>query len=155
MPLCSAIYSDHHLAVGEVVWYLLEQCGMRKDKDDGNPAPFFVSVPKAGCMRVVRFLVAWGIDTGTTPLFAASENGHLAIVQYLVEQGANKDKADKHNQTPLFAAAEMGHLAVVQYLVEQGADKQKADCDGVTPLQIALSVGRKEVAEYLLSAGCR
>ena len=155
MPPCAAMRDDDDDSTADLVGYLMDRCDVRQGKStDGVTAPLTAKAPKVGNVRVVRHLVAWGIDNGATPLYAAAENGHVAIVKYLVEQGANKDKADRHGQSPLFVAAERGHLAVVQYLVEHGAEKDKADVDGVTPLQIALSAGRTEVAEYLRSAGC-
>jgi ankyrin repeat protein len=44
------------------------------------------------------------------------------VVQHLVQQGADKNKANNNGATPLYVAAEEGHLAVVLFLVEQGAD---------------------------------
>jgi ankyrin repeat protein len=57
-------------------------------------------------------------------------NGHLAIVQYLTQQGADKNKADHDGGTSLMMASQNGHLAVVEYLVLQGADKDKAGTAG-------------------------
>lgn len=53
-------------------------------------------------------------------LRAAAKNGHLAIVQYLVQNGANIHHAERFGALPLSAAE--GHLPVVQFLVSQGAD---------------------------------
>ena len=46
----------------------------------------------------------------------AIEEGHLPVVQFLVEQGANIHADD------LRLAANQGHLDVVRYLVEQGGN---------------------------------
>ena len=53
------------------------------------------------------------------------------MVKYLVEHGADKDKAESDGVSPLYIAAQNGHLTVVQYLVEQGADKDRAENDGI------------------------
>ena len=46
--------------------------------------------------------------------------GHLPVVQYLCEQGADKDKRDMDGLAPLYWAADKGHLHEVQYPCEQG-----------------------------------
>ena len=79
----------------------------------------------------------------------------LRLVKYLVEQGADKDKADHQGWTPLLVAAQEDHIMVVQCLVEHGADKDKANDDGLTPLRIAQVKGHVEMAAYLRAAGAR
>ena len=86
-------------------------------------------------------------------LFNAAAWGNLAEVQKLLEQGADKDKANEIGTTPLLIAAENGHLAVVRYLVEQGADKNKAMNQGATPLYIATQQGHLAVVQYLVEQG--
>ena len=58
---------------------------------------------------------------------SAARKGHLPVVQYLCEQGADKEARDDDGSTPLLWAALNGHLPVVQYLCEQGADKEARD----------------------------
>jgi len=57
-----------------------------------------------------------------TPLHWAAANGHLSVVEYLVNQKADINAKDKDRWTPLHSAAEKGHLSVVEYLVNQKAD---------------------------------
>ena len=60
-----------------------------------------------------------------TPLLIAADEGHLEVVQFLVECGANKDQGRTNDgATPLFMAAQNGHLEVVRFLVESGANKR-------------------------------
>ena len=47
-----------------------------------------------------------------TPLHNAAENGHLAVAQFLLEVGANTEKANCDGFTPLHRAAQQGHRAV-------------------------------------------
>ena len=52
----------------------------------------------------------------------ASRKGHLDIVRYLVEQGA--DVTAENNEAVHWASLN-GHTEVVQYLVEKGATPRK------------------------------
>ena len=55
---------------------------------------------------------------GVTPLHFAAHRGHLPVVQYLCEQGADKEVSDDDGRTPLHQAAYNVHLHVMQYLQE-------------------------------------
>jgi ankyrin repeat protein len=50
----------------------------------------------------------------------AALEGHLAIVQYLVQQGADINQGLR-GFTALAIATRAGHIAVARYLREQGA----------------------------------
>ena len=70
----------------------------------------------------------------------AAQNGHLEVVRFLVESGANKDQGTTDDGvTPLYIAAQNGHLEVVRFLVESGANKDQGN--GATPLFIAAHRG--------------
>ena len=47
------------------------------------------------------------------PLFVAAQNGHLEVIRFLVESGANKDRGRADDgATPLFIADQNGDLEV-------------------------------------------
>jgi ankyrin repeat protein len=86
----------------------------------------------------------------------AAQEGHLSVVMYLVQQGADKDQADINGATPLLKTVSKGHLSVVKYLVQQGADKHKANNNGVTPLAMAdHQDSSSEIAQYLRKQGTK
>ena len=72
-----------------------------------------------------------------TPLHVAAGLGHAPVVQYLVEKGADINKAGRGGVTPLFLASIKGHLPVVKLLVEHGADMEKGEEKGITPILMA------------------
>jgi ankyrin repeat protein len=49
-------------------------------------------------------------------LLHAAGKGHKAIVELLLENGANADSKDDKGLTPLLRAAQNGHEAIVQLL---------------------------------------
>ena len=59
---------------------------------------------------------------GTTPLYWASRNGHLDVIEYLIEQGANIDASDFNGRTSMWIASFYGHTDVVAHLINKGAN---------------------------------
>jgi len=80
---------------------------------------------------------------GATPLYLACQEGHLHVVEYLMEDcGADVHLRAHDGMTSLHAAAHMGHRAVVVWLVSTGAQihvpffKVLLTCAVFTELQI-------------------
>ena len=95
-----------------------------------------------------------------TPLVIASRNGHLAVVRYLVEQGAYINITDSDGTTPLIWASIHGHVGVVRYLSEKGAYKNKVTYFyGRTAMHHAaqgfleITEGQLEVVRYFVEQG--
>ena len=115
---------------------------------------------KEGNLERVKLLVEQGMDKNQvgglfrqTCLSIASQNNHLPLVQYLVEQGANMEKVDKHGWTPLMSSTCDDCFDVVRYLLEQGANRDKADINGWTPLHYAAYRGHLKTAKLLMVYG--
>ena len=51
----------------------------------------------------------------------AAQEGHSAVVQCLVEQGADLNKSTNDNWTPLHIAAHQGHKEIISCLISWGA----------------------------------
>ncbi|MDZ7693969.1 MAG: ankyrin repeat domain-containing protein [Balneolaceae bacterium] len=91
---------------------------------------------------------------GPTALMFASYNGHLDVIRYLVDNGAQLDRKNKEGRTALMFAASGPFPDVVQYLLEQGADPNRTDmAEGWSPLMYAAAEGNTEVVKILLSHG--
>jgi len=94
--------------------------------------------------------------TGISPLWAAAESGHVAVVQFLFEtMGAHVNARAVDGSTPLFAAASMGHAAVVAALLDGpnvAVDLPRL-ADLATPLYVACQRGYVDVAQLLLDCG--
>jgi len=99
-----------------------------------------------GHLSVVKYLVEKGADMKAInrALMIACYRGHLPVTQYLVEQGA-----DIHGHL-LIRASECGHLSIVQYLLHKGANIHAM---GGSALHKACQYGRLSVVKYLVEQG--
>ena len=59
-----------------------------------------------------------------TPLLAASQVGHDAIVRLLLDAGAKADQANDRGVTPLSVAARMGHAEICRMLTEPESERE-------------------------------
>jgi len=103
-----------------------------------------------GHLAVVQYLLEQGVELHFENDFAlrlAASNGHLALVEFLVERGANLHAQDEY---ALVQAAEGGHLEIVRYLVGRGAD---IHAENGMALRLAATSGNLEVVEFLLGLG--
>ncbi|XP_047478956.1 ankyrin repeat domain-containing protein 39-like [Penaeus chinensis] len=64
--------------------------------------------------------------TGVTALTAAAANGHYAVVEYLLSQGASVDKPNTNQFTALMEAARAKHIDILRLLIDNGADLEVA-----------------------------
>jgi ankyrin repeat protein len=96
---------------------------------------------------------------GQTALQAASANGHLSIVNLLLDAGANVDAPGGNNggRTALTLAALNGHQEIVQRLLDAGANINIAPHKyaGRTPLQGAAEYGHIKIVKLLLEKGAQ
>jgi ankyrin repeat protein/L-ascorbate metabolism protein UlaG (beta-lactamase superfamily) len=92
-------------------------------------------------------------EEGETPLHKAAAAGHIAIVEYLLTEGADIDARNNDNQNPLLYAAYHGHKDVVHLLLDKGANFKEPDRYGRTVLHYPVRGGYKDVVEILVKKG--
>ena len=88
-----------------------------------------------------------------TALMYAAYGGHLEVLQYLVEQGAEKDNVNNNGFTALMYAAQNGRFGVVEFLLEDGVDVNKVATDGWTALHLVAGRGHAEILSILMAYG--
>lgn len=88
-----------------------------------------------------------------TALMLAAREGHLRMVLWLVERGAQILLQDHEGRTALMRACERGHLEIVVYLVHRGADIMQWNVWGRTALLIAAYCGHPAVVNFLIASG--
>ena len=83
---------------------------------------------------------------GDTPMIATGY-GHLEMCHNLLEQDADRDKA---NNTPLhYRATVNGHLEIAMLLMSYGADLNARDNDGQLPIDmVVISYHRGDPASH-------
>ena len=62
-----------------------------------------------------------------TALLLACNKGHMEIVTYLIEHGANVNMRNIHGWNPLITASSIGAIEIVKYLIEKGANLDGED----------------------------
>lgn len=83
------------------------------------------------------------------PIHAAAAKGNLAVVEALLERGAEVNARQQKGFTPLHTAAANGDVALAKLLLAHGADAQAQDDQGRTPRMLAREKGHHEVAALL------
>jgi len=91
---------------------------------------------------------------GKTALMEASRWGHLVVVQFLFENGADATIPNKDGSTALHVAAQNGHDSVVDYLVKTAKVNMNAQDNQLdTPLGLAAGARKVSTVSLLLSLG--
>ena len=118
--------------------------------------PLLAAVGK-GSLDTARLLLEAGADVGAavegeSALHMAAEDGHVAMVELLVEYKAELDGKSGVGLTPLHLACAHGHDDVVRVLPQAGAD-MFVDCAGWTCVAVAAKKDHVHVLRQLLDAG--
>ena len=88
--------------------------------------------------------------SGELPLTLAAGEGHEAVVQALINGGAEVNRLDRNGRGPLHIAAYINDIETMEILLENRAQPNKYDNNNQTPLHIASERGYPEAVRLLL-----
>ena len=92
---------------------------------------------------------------GATPLDLAIAAGHIYVVKYLLEKGANPNQDMNPLGSPLLFSTSLGfyNFEIMKLLLEAGANPNSIDFKGNTPLHNVVERGEIEAIKLLLDFG--
>lgn len=93
--------------------------------------------------------VDWTDAHGFTPLMHACTEGHVEVVQVLLDAGATVDISNPQRETGLHLAASIGYVDLVRLLLEHGANASLQTAAGLTAADLAASLGHDSIVDRL------
>ena len=94
------------------------------------------------------------VSKGVPAITHASENGHVEVVDILIQAGVDvNQKHQDWGRTPLHVASRRGHVEVVNFLIQAGGEVDIQNEMYETPLHWASECGHVEVVKILIQAG--
>ncbi|XP_050294137.1 ankyrin repeat and KH domain-containing protein 1-like isoform X2 [Anthonomus grandis grandis] len=151
-PLMEAAREGHE----EMVHLLLGQGANINAQTDETQETALTLACCGGFTEVADILLKGGADIelgASTPLMEASQEGHLELVRFLLEYGANVNAVTQTNDTALTYACENGHTDVAELLIQYGADIEHESEGGRTPLMKACRAGHLCTVKFLIDKG--
>jgi hypothetical protein len=137
--------------------------GIPEQPQDVEPDPdYFIGAAYEGRADIVEDILNRGFDPNVTTqdgrhtaLIAAALQGHVEVLELLLERGAAINKKNRDDLTALMMAASEGRADAVKFLAERSGEVNVKTKDGFTPLMIAALNGQYEIVEILLRAGAK
>nr|XP_056706744.1 ankyrin repeat and SOCS box protein 2 [Euleptes europaea] len=129
------------------------------NKDGWLPLHEAAYYGQEGCMKLLQKSYPGTIDQRTlqeeTPLYLATNKGHLECVISLLQAGAEPDIANKVRETPLYKACERKNVEAVRILLQYNADANHRCNRGWTALHEAVGQNDLEVIDLLVKGGAK
>lgn len=120
-------------------------------RNAADESPLMLAALK-GELALCQVLIKKGADVnkpGWAPLHYAATNGHLDIMNLLLEENAYIDAESPNGTTPLMMAAQYSDESSVKLLLEAGADPLLRNALGLSALDFANRASRTESANII------
>ena len=88
---------------------------------------------------------------GRSLLHHAARNGHLPVLEYLVDSGVSLDTADKNGNTALHVAVEHVQVMTVDLLLACGANDTLLNCNGDAPIHAVVRGGSVDLLKVFVT----
>lgn len=125
---------------------------------DARPDPHqLLDASLRGDLRLVQELVRQKVniqfanEDGERALHMAASRGHLSVVIFLLNNGANMNARTIKNWIPLHHAIRFNHPVVANYLLAKGAPPYFRTTDGVNSLEIAETMRNQRMISLVMN----
>ncbi|XP_061744627.1 DNA-binding protein RFXANK [Nerophis ophidion] len=92
-------------------------------------------------------------ECGLTPLMWAATFGERAVVDFLLQKGADPRMIGRNRESALTLASSGGYVDIIESLLRHGVDVNTYDWNGGTPLLYAVRGNHIKCVEALLANG--
>ncbi len=137
----------------EIVEFLANN-GANIDEQDEDSWTTLEEASRRDHLEIVKFFVnskAINMQLISKAFRVASWHGHLKIVEFLANNGADIDEQYGDDKTALIYAIEKGYLEIIKFLVSRKADISKQDIGKA--LRLAARFGHLEIVEFFANNG--
>ena len=127
----------------------------------GGLIPVLCVAAEHGFSNIIQLLCSHHCSTaqldqnGLSPLHIASARGFIDVVQVLIKNRAEINRAAETSvqETPLLMACNTNMTGTITLLIRSGADVNRRNRNGTTPLMSAAEQGNVEAVKLLIQAG--
>jgi len=122
-----------------------------------NISHLILNAAGIGSIQIVQYFlnkklssISQSDDQHNTPLLWAAFNGHLKMVEFLLENGSSLSEKNSQGDNALLLAAHGGHLDIISYLYSKDPNLLSyKNTSGDNAISIAAFMGRLKIIEFL------